>query len=105
MVGSFGLHRTSRALRLEYYSLKKRVEQQSTLAADPPAKVAGRRRSTMPLDVSSSPTFVELAPVAERCECTVELEDTAGSKMRVCLRGVRMPDLAALSRSFWNPGP
>ena len=35
----------------------------------------------------------------------VELEDAAGAKMRVHLQGVAMPDLAALSRSFWNRRP
>jgi hypothetical protein len=34
----------------------------------------------------------------------VEWEDAAGAKMRVELKGTAMPDLAALSRSFWNPG-
>ena len=28
MAGTFGLHRTARALRLDYYALKKRVERQ-----------------------------------------------------------------------------
>ena len=49
------------------------------------------------------PAFLELAPAADRGECTVELEDASGAKMRVHLMGVPMPDLAALSRSFWNP--
>ncbi len=35
----------------------------------------------------------------------LELEDAAGAKMRIGLKGFAMPDLAALSRSFWNPGP
>jgi hypothetical protein len=34
----------------------------------------------------------------------LELEDAAGAKMRIGLKGFAMPDLAALSRSFWNPG-
>ena len=51
-------------------------------------------------------TFVELPPVAiGACDCTLELEDTAGSKMRVHLKGIVTPDLAALGRSFWNPRP
>ena len=98
----YGLHRTSRALRLEYYSLKKRVEKQSLRAIDPPEKVVARRRSAAPLDASSVATFVELTPVASGCECTLELEDAAGSKMRVHLKGVMTPDLAAMSRSFWD---
>jgi hypothetical protein len=105
LVGTFGLYRTSRALRLEYYSLKKRIEQESTIAADPPQKVAKRRRATAGPAMRSAPTFVELTPVGSGCECTMELEDGIGSKMRINLKGVGMPDLAALSRSFWNPGP
>ena len=100
----YGLHRTSRVLRLEYYSLKKRLEQQSTVAADPPNN-AHRRRPPLSLGAESAATFLELSPASNGCECTVELEDAAGAKMRVHLKGVPMPDLAALSRSFWNPSP
>ena len=92
LVGRYGLHRTGRALHLDYYSLKQRVEQRSTVAADLP-------------ESAPAAAFLELAPVADRGECTVELEDAAGAKMRVHLKGTAMPDLAALSRSFWNPGP
>jgi hypothetical protein len=92
LVGTYGLHRTGRALRLDYYSLKQRVEQRSTAASDLPG-------------VATAPAFLELAPVADRCECTVELEDAAGAKMRVHLKDAPMPDLVALSRSFWNPAP
>ena len=105
MAGTFGLHRTSRALRLEYYSLKKRLDQRSMVATVPPKKAASGRRSPTSFDASPTTTFVELAPVAGGCECTVELEDAAGAKMRVRLKSIGMPDLAAISRSFWNPGP
>ena len=97
--GTCGLHRTSKALRLDYYSLKERVEQQATATSDP-------------AEGTGVATFLELAPPAEHgsavvpasaCECTLELEDADGAKMRVHLKGVAAPDLAALSRSFWNP--
>lgn len=97
--GRYGIHRTARALRIDYYSLKKRMEQDS--AADHgfaavPASVP---------DGSAMATFLEFArPVSGgSSECTLELEDAAGSKMRVHLKGFEAPDLAALSRSFWNP--
>jgi len=128
--GVHGLHRTVRALRLDYYSLKERVEQQAgtpralaASAAGGPAtrgavgrrrpsarKRPGRRRADT---AQSLPAFLELAPPAVHgfatapagpCQCTVEWEDAAGAKMRVELKGTAMPDLAALSRSFWNPG-
>jgi hypothetical protein len=38
-------------------------------------------------------------------ECVLEVENTDGAKMRMHLKGVAMPDLTALSRSFWNHQP
>ena len=92
MARKYGVHRTAKALRLDYYSVKKRIEQK--------AGGAGEVRTE-----SAAATFLEL-PAALRdgsCECTVELEDSGGAKMRVHLKGSSVPDLAALSRSFWNP--
>jgi hypothetical protein len=88
MAGTYGLHRTSRILRVEYYSLKKR------LAAIPKGP-----------KLDSAATFVEWPPPVPggACDCTLELEDIAGAKMRVHLKAATPPDLAALSRSFWNP--
>ena len=93
LVGRYGLHRTARALSIEYYSLKKRVEEQSTVARE--------RHGSDP-----TATFVELPPALAvgTCDCTLELEDATGSKMRVHLQAAALPDLVALSRSFWNPG-
>jgi len=99
MAQSYGIHRTSRLLRIDYYSLKKRVEQHSDA-------VQGRRES------GPMATFVELSPPADHgfaavpagaCACTLELEDADGSKMRVHLKTATPPDLATLCRSFWNP--
>ena len=49
-------------------------------------------------------TFVELATPASGgvAECLLEMENPSGAKMRVHLKGVPAPDLAALSRSFWS---
>ena len=93
MAGTFGLYRTARALRLDYYSLKKRIERQPATVPNPPETTVA--------------TFLELAPPASAGsgQCTLELEDAGGAKMRVHLKGFQAPDLAALSRSFWNPGP
>ena len=94
VAGTYGLHRTARALRLDYYSLKERVEQQAT--ASPASTV----------DAAGVP-FLELASPASMasCDCTVEWEDAAGAKMRMHLKAATPPDLAALSRSFWNATP
>jgi hypothetical protein len=66
--------------RLDYYSLKKRV--------DRPAL---------------SSTFVELpsSPLVQS-ECVIEWEDATGARMRVHVKGQNLPDVLALSRSFWN---
>ena len=94
VAGTYGLHRTARALPVEYYSLKKRVERRSAAAR--------KRHKPGP-----AADFVELPPPAPTgaCDCTLELEDAAGSKMRVHLRAATPPDLAALGRSFWDRGP
>jgi len=83
LAGEHGLNRTARILNLDYYSLKKRVDGASSLAES---------------------TFVELPSSALSIvsECVIELEDAAGSRMRVQLKGQNAPDLLALSRSFWN---
>ena len=87
--GVYGLCRTARTLRLDYPALKRRVQ------------AAGRRRSPKP---APGMAFVELVP-PERTgvpECILEWENAGGAKMRVHLKGVAVPDLAALSRSFWS---
>ena len=88
-----GIHRTARALRVDYYVLKKRVERE--VAQTPGVPEAG-----------AVATFIELASPARAgaCECILELENLGGAKMRVHLKGVEAPDLAALSRSLWDVG-
>ena len=93
MAGTFGLHRTARALRLDYYAFKKRIERQPATVPNPPEKAAS--------------TFLELPLYASAgaCDCTLELENASGLKMRVHLKSFEAPDLTALSRSFWNHQP
>jgi transposase-like protein len=72
--------------------------------------IVDRRRRRKPKRVAAdnmpeaAASFIELvAPTpAGLCHCTLELENTGGAKMRIQLRSVAMPDLAAISRSFWN---
>jgi hypothetical protein len=114
MAQRHGIHRTSRTLRLDYYSLKKRLEEESAVSS--PA--SPREPVTTFLELASSAnrvfasaTTADHLPVAPArcaagpCECTLEVEDTEGAKMRVHLKGIEAPDLVALSRSFWNPVP
>jgi hypothetical protein len=80
-----GLNRAAAVLKLDYYSLKKRVEAKDVATAETPA-------------------FVELSPPPGSAvgECVVELEDGTGARMRIHLRGCEVPDVAALGRSFWS---
>ena len=87
--GRYGLHRTTKALRLDYYALKKRVEDAA---------------SDREPDREAAATFFELpAPVSGGVsEWVVELEDPGGAKMRLHLKGGAVPDVAVLVRSFWG---
>ena len=87
MAGKYGVSPTARALKLDYYSLKKRAD------------AASRSVPT--------PTFVELPSAAlsvssASSECVIQWEDAAGARMRVHVKGQNLPDVLALSRSFWN---
>ena len=91
----YGIHRTAKALRVDYYALKKRVEgKPGVTASKTPEEAAGA-------------TFLELpaAAWAGGGECTLDLEDAGGAKLRVHVKGFEAPDLAALSRSFWQSQP
>jgi len=90
-----GLHRTAKALRVNYYALKERLEGEAASGVrDMPEGGAA-----MFLELAATPPAS--SKLAGSCECTLELEDGDGSKMRVHLSGVATPDLVALSRSFW----
>jgi hypothetical protein len=95
LAARYGIHRTAKVLRVDYYALKKRVEgAPAIIASKPPPEVARGQ-------------FLELPAAAWTGfgECTLELEDTGGAKLRVHLKGFEAPDLAALSRSFWQNEP
>ena len=94
-----GLNPTVRALRLDYYSLKKRIESGASGDGTDRREVAQSTAGEI-----RRGEFIELAPVAPAGspECILELEHPGGAKMRVRLMGMQAPDLAALSRSFWG---
>ena len=85
----FGIHPTAKALGLDYYSLKRRLEASSADSS---------------LCDTASKGFVELAPLmpASMPECLLEIEDTCGTKLRLHCKGLPAADLAALSRSLWT---
>jgi hypothetical protein len=81
----FGLNRTAKLLKIDYYHLKKRLDRNSDGSG------------------TQSP-FVELPPVpfCLPSECVMEFDDGMGASMRVHLKGAEAPDLLALGRSFWT---
>jgi hypothetical protein len=81
MAQRHGLHCTSKALRLDYTRLKKRL---AGGAADSPTPAR----------------FLELltSPSAQPVECVVEVESNRG-RMRVAMKGVT-PDWAGLLRAW-----
>jgi len=89
-------------LRVDYYALKKRLEGAAVVEKRGEAAPAVTA-SKVPAGAAGA-TFVELPPAAwpGSGECTLELEDASGAKMRVQMKGFGAPDLAALSRSFWQ---
>jgi hypothetical protein len=88
LAASHGLHPTASALRLDYYSLKKR------LAAIAPS--GGEAESGL--------SFVELsAPCASGLrEWSIDFENPAGARMRVQVKGGDTLDVATLARGFWK---
>jgi hypothetical protein len=76
-------------LRLDYYSLKERL---------------GPGNQPISPEAKTQPAFVELVPQAPAAisECTVELEDPTGTRMRVQIKGTALPDLTGLSDAFWR---
>jgi hypothetical protein len=84
LAGRFGICKTASTLKLDYYSLKKRLSE-SPSADDPSA-------------------FLELpgSSLAAAGECIIDCENSVGGRMRIHLKGVALPDLAALGRSLWS---
>jgi len=84
----YGVHATARALRLDYRGLKKRVE--------------NRGRPNQKRTAATQPTFVELVGPALGAvtDCSVEVESTQGSKLRLELKAIATTELVNLIRTF-----
>jgi hypothetical protein len=80
---SYGINKTARTLRLDYYNLKKRLAASTT---DP------------------APAFIELlsSTAGGGPEYAIELEACDGSKMRIQVKGTGTSDVIALSRELWR---
>jgi len=84
-VSRHGVSRTAGALRVDYYSLKKRTE---ASAQETP---------------SSGAAFIELpAPAVVGKQCLFELNNSAGARMRVQLSGYDANEIETLARTLWN---
>jgi hypothetical protein len=84
----YPINRVSKALRLNYTELKNHSQPQNSIQ-----QVENK-----------TSTFVELdgSDVLTPSECIVEMEDSAGAKMRLCFRGKTDFDLLELGKTFWN---
>ena len=83
-----GVHRRARALKLEYYSLKKRVE----AVPDPSDNCS----------VPRTAAFVELpSVVAAAKECVLELEEET-RRLRVQLTGYEAVDVVTIGQRLWS---
>jgi hypothetical protein len=80
----FGVFRTAQPLRLDYTSLKQRLN------------------TTVPQQKSSATAFVELVRPhpADKDECVIEFESAQGTKMRVQWRSSVPPDWTSLLRAW-----
>ena len=85
--GQYGLSRTARVLRVDYYAMKKHIDASSS---DQDEAVA-------------APAFVEILTTpgsSDLSECQVEFESPSGRKMRIQMQGACIPVLTELSRLF-----
>lgn len=82
------LHKIARSLHLNQTDLKKRIHQAVPI-----------------IEEASPPTFIEVACETQSdfiSECIVEMENSNGSKMKMCFRGKTDFDLLELGKSFWS---
>ncbi len=85
----FGLNPTASILRLDYYGLKKRLEQPVVDDGSP---------------ATAKSSFLELLPVetTPAAECTIECQNAAGAQIRIQLKGPNLPDLTGLCSELWS---
>ena len=86
---SCGVAKTSRALGVDYYGLRKRLQAKASKCVTEPFPM---------------PAFLELpaSTLAAPGECMIEFEKPEGCRMRVHLKGVNVPDVLALGAGFWS---
>ena len=83
-----GLNKTARGLGLEYYSLKKHLDEMTTEEVIP---------------AKAEPDFIELVGgvmTPGSTECTIEWSDGGGSTVRMHIKGAGLSELASLASVF-----
>ena len=85
---SYTVHQISKGLHLNHTVLKDRVE----------------ATRMMPSEKPTQPTFIELPPMASG-EVSLELENKAGGKMKIHLKGHTDINLVNLTQTFWSQQP
>jgi len=89
-IGDHSLHRISKTLHLNQTALKKYVQQQIPRA--------------IKVEHEETPSFIaiELDSSLPVSKCVIEMENTTGAKMRMCLRGSTDPNILEVCKSFWR---
>lgn len=95
VAGQVGIHRTARALALDYYGLARRVRDQQGKPAD---EIAAGRSTATPV------SFVEFSAAipSSVTECLIELEDRSGKRIKMQLRGVDWSAVTTLGCRLWE---
>jgi len=90
---TYGLAQTARVLKLDYYSLQKRMEPHAGCHGTPREK-----------ETPAAAGFIELHSLSPgpASECLIECENGSGGRLRVHWKGASAPDLAGLGRAFWG---
>ena len=89
LAGSYSVHQISKGLRLNHTALKDQVE---------------ISRNVIPEEAPQT-TFVELRPLHQPMpieEFSLNLENKAGAKMKIHVKGHTDIDLLALTQTFWR---
>ncbi len=86
-VEGLSIHRVSQALHLNFNDFKKQIANNNVPA----------------IQDAQVPAFIELGSHSvSPSECIVEMENTAGSKMRMIFKGKTDFDFLELGKSFWR---
>lgn len=110
VASQYGLGRAVSALRLDYYSLQRRLLAAGRQDAEPQPRAAGGeckatrgdRRQPQPAASRHEP-FVQLPPLGMSPQsCRIELQTPSGASLRVELPGASMADTMLLTRAIWS---